>query len=203
MIASIGQGFLLDWNYRRTAKKLGFKIDKKRGDNLKNFPIEKVRIQVITPCIFIGSACLIGYAWALQTEVHVAVPLVLTFFIGLFVTGSFSVINTLIVDLYPEAPATATAANNLCRCLFGAIATAVIEDMIKGIGRGWSFTLIALIFTVLSPILWIIQKYGPTWREERRLKMLKQKETGQDKEKEQLEATRNDLVERPTPSERV
>lgn len=189
MVASIGQGFILDWNYRRTAKKLGFKIDKKRGDNLQNFPIERVRIQVIVPCIFMGSAFFIGYAWALQAEVHVAVPLVLTFFIGLFVTGSFQVINTLIVDLYPEAPATATAANNLVRCLFGAVATAVIEDMIAGIGRGWSFTLIALIFTVLSPILWVIQKHGPTWREQRRLGMLKRKDKEEAKRREDLQAS--------------
>lgn len=187
MVSSITQGFILDWNYRRTANKLGFKIDKKRGDNLKDFPIEKVRIQIIVPCIFIGCAVYIGYGWALQAQTHVAVPLVLTFFIGLFVTGSFQVINTLIVDLYPEAPATATAANNLTRCLFGAIATSVIEDMIAGIGRGWSFTLVALIFTVLSPVLLVIQKRGPAWREERRLKMIKRKEKEEAKKSEKSE----------------
>ncbi|KAK6078604.1 Quinidine resistance protein 2-like protein 3 [Seiridium cupressi] len=188
LVASIAQGFVLDWNYRRTAKKLGFKIDKKRGDNLKDFPIERVRIQVIVPMIFMGSLFYIGYAWALQAETHVAVPLVLTFFIGLFITGSFQVINTLIVDLYPEAPATATAANNLVRCLFGAVATAVIEDMISGIGRGWSFTLIALLFMIPSPILWVIQKHGPTWREQRRLKSLARNEKKEAMEKEKLEA---------------
>lgn len=192
MVSSITQGFILDWNYRRTANKLGFKIDKKRGDNLKDFPIEKVRIQIIVPCIFIGCAVYIGYGWALQAQTHVAVPLVLTFFIGLFVTGSFQVINTLIVDLYPEAPATATAANNLTRCLFGAIATSVIEDMIAGIGRGWSFTLVALIFTVLSPVLLVIQKHGPAWREERRLKMIKRKEKEEAKKSEKSEMDADD-----------
>ncbi|KAI0131849.1 major facilitator superfamily domain-containing protein [Xylariales sp. AK1849] len=187
-ISSVGQGFILDWNYRRTAAKINFKIDKKRGDNLKDFPIERVRIQVILPYIFMGAAVYIGYAWALQAEVHVAVPLVLSFFIGLCVTGSFQVMNTLIVDLYPESPATATAANNLVRCTFGAVSTAVIEDMISAMGRGWAFTLIALIFTVFSPALWIIQKHGPTWREERRQKMLKRKEKEEAEEKMKLEA---------------
>ncbi|KAI1845914.1 hypothetical protein JX265_011190 [Neoarthrinium moseri] len=183
-ISSIAQGYLLDWNYRRTAKKLGFKIDKKRGDNLKDFPIERVRIQIIVPCIFLGTAVYIGFGWALQAEVHVAVPLVLSFFVGLLVTGSFQVINTLIVDLYPEAPATATAANNLVRCLLGAVGTAVIEDMIAAMGRGWSYTLIALIFTVFSPTLWFIQKHGPAWREERRQKMLRLREKEEAKERE-------------------
>ncbi|KAF7517709.1 hypothetical protein G7054_g13721 [Neopestalotiopsis clavispora] len=185
MMASVFQGFIQDWNYRRVAKKIGFKIDRKHGDNLKGFPIERVRTQIIIPCISVGGAVYIGYGWALQQEVHVAIPLIASFFIGLFVTGSFSVVNTLIVDLYPEAPATAMAANNLTRCLLGAVATSVIEDMIAQMGRGWSYTLIALLFTGFSPILWLIQKYGPTWREERNLKMMKRK--GKEKNKERAE----------------
>ncbi|KAI0005271.1 chloramphenicol resistance protein [Xylariaceae sp. FL0662B] len=170
-IASIGNGFLADWNYRRVAKKLGIRLDRKRGVNLGDFPIEKVRIQIVRPLIAVGSAVYIGYAWALDRRVHVAAPLVLSFFIGICVTGSFQIINMLIVDLYPEAPATATAANNLTRCLLGAVATAVIENMIRAMGRGWAFTFIALLFTVFSPFLWVIQKHGPRWRRERLAKM--------------------------------
>ena len=67
------------------------------------------------------------------------VPLVLSFIIGLTVTGSFNVLNTLLVDLYPLSPATATAANNLVGCLMGAAGTAIIVQMIDGMGRGWCF----------------------------------------------------------------
>ncbi|CRK23325.1 hypothetical protein BN1723_018062, partial [Verticillium longisporum] len=95
------------------------------------------------------------------------VPLVLQFLIGLTITGSFGVMNTLIVDLNPKAPATATAANNLVRCLMGAAGTASIEYMIMGMGRGWSFTFLALLCAVLSPALWVIVRYGPEWRREK------------------------------------
>ena len=171
-IASISQGFIIDWNYRRTAKKLGIKIDRKRGNSLKDFPIERVRIQVVWPLLLVGAGAYIAYGWVMQAELHVAIPLALSFFIGLCVTGSFQVINTLVVDLYPEAPASATAANNLTRCLLGSVSTALIEKMIQAMGRGWAFTLIALIFTVTSPTLWVVQKYGPKYREQRRLKTL-------------------------------
>ncbi|KAI1075741.1 MFS general substrate transporter [Whalleya microplaca] len=170
-LASIGNGFLADWNYRRIARRLGVRLDRRRGHDLADFPIEKVRIQLVYPLVALGSAVYVGYGWALQRETHVAVPLVLSFFIGLCVTGPFQIINLLIVDLYPEAPATATAANNLSRCLLGAVATAVIEDMIGAMGRGWAFTFIALLFTAFSPSLWIIQKHGPRWRRERLEKM--------------------------------
>ncbi|KAK7996703.1 hypothetical protein PG989_004743 [Apiospora arundinis] len=184
MTSSITQGFILDWNFRRTAKKLGIKIDRKRGNNLKDFPIERVRIQLVFPLLLVGAAVYIAYGWVLQAELHVAVPLVLTFFIGLCVTGSFQIINTLIVDLYPEAPATATAANNFVRCLAGAVATAIIEILIKAWGRGWAYTFLALLFSVPSPILWLIQKNGPRWREERRLRSVARAER---KEKKELE----------------
>ncbi|KAI1413807.1 MFS general substrate transporter [Hypoxylon sp. FL1857] len=195
-VSSIYGGYVMDWNFRRIAKKLGVRIDRKRGMDLKGFPIEKVRLQLVYPLVAIGAVVYIGYAWALYYETHVAVPLVLSFFIGICVTGPFQFINVLIVDLYPEAPATATAANNLCRCLSGAVATAVIQYIIDAWGRGWAFTFIALLFTVFSPALWVIQKYGPVWREERmeRMKKAAEKREAEAKEKENIAAVQNNGV---------
>lgn len=190
-IASISNGLLADWNYRRTAKKLGVSIDRKRGNDLRGFPIEKVRLQLVYPFVTAGAIVYIGFGWALHYEIHIAVPLILSFFIGYFVTGPFQILNMLLVDLAPEAPATATAANNLCRCLSGAVATAVIQTIIDSWGRGWAYTFIALLFTVFSPALWVIQKYGPRWREERYQKM---KRASEKKEAEARE-TENITVE--------
>ncbi|KAG7133525.1 MFS transporter R5 like protein [Verticillium longisporum] len=166
-IASVAQGYILDWNYRRTARRVGFAIDRKRGDDLTHFPIERARLQPVFPTLAAGLAVLAVYGWVLHLETSVAVPLVLQFLIGLTITGSFGVMNTLIVDLNPKAPATATAANNLVRCLMGAAGTASIEYMIMGMGRGWSFTFLALLCAVLSPALWVIVRYGPEWRREK------------------------------------
>ncbi|KAK3323390.1 major facilitator superfamily domain-containing protein [Cercophora scortea] len=169
------QGRILDWNYRRTARKIGFTIDYRRGDDLSKFPIEKARIQPVVPMLAVGVAATIAYGWVLQAETNLAGPLVLVFIIGLCVSGSFSVLNTLIVDLYPDAPATAMAANNLVRCVFGAGCTAGIEYMLKAFGRGWTYTFWALLLVVFSPILWILTTRGPGWREERRAKKLQAK----------------------------
>ncbi|KAF4966235.1 hypothetical protein FZEAL_10675 [Fusarium zealandicum] len=162
--AVVAQGYVLDWNYRRIAKKIGFTIDRRRGDDLGKFPIESARIQPLYPTLLLGIGALIGYGWALQVETSVAVPLVLVFLIGMLIPTSFSVLNTLIVDLNPQAPATATAANNLVRCLFGAAATAAIDYMIRGMGRGWCFTFLALINLALMPALRLVDKRGMQWR---------------------------------------
>ncbi len=153
---------------------------------MTDFPLEKARIQLIFPLIFIGAGACTGYGWALERQTSVAVPLVLSFFIGICVTWPFQVMNLLIVDLYPGAPATATAANNLVRCLLGAASTASIEYIIRGIGRGWAFTLLALLFTIQSPVLYIIQKNGPKWRKERMQRTIKEAEVEAEKQKAQL-----------------
>ncbi|KAI1272950.1 chloramphenicol resistance protein [Xylaria sp. FL0933] len=185
-IASIGGGFVADWNFRRIARKMGVKVDRKRGMDMTDFPLEKARIQLILPLIFIGAGACTGYGWALERQTSVAVPLVLSFFIGICVTWPFQIMNLLIVDLYPGAPATATAANNLCRCLLGAASTASIEYIIQGIGRGWAFTILALLFTIQTPTLLIVLKHGPRWRKERveRTKKEAERKQAQANEKE-------------------
>ncbi|KAI8308446.1 Itaconate transport protein [Colletotrichum sp. SAR11_59] len=156
--------------YWRIARKIGFTIDRRRGDDLSKFPIEKARLQPVYPAVVVGLITLVAYGWVLQLETSVAAPLVPQSVIGLTITGSFSIMNTLIVDLYPEAPATATAANNLVRCLVGAVGTAIIEYMISGMGRGWCFTFIAALCAVTSPMMFLIVRNGPGWRNERRMK---------------------------------
>lgn len=163
---SIGQGYAQNWNYRRIAKKVGF--DLKSKENGEKFPIEQARMQLLYPSMLIGAGGLIGYGWALQAETVVAVPLVMVFVIGMMIPTSLNMITTLMVDLFPEAPASAAAANNLVRCLFGAAATAVIDSMLKGMGRGWCFTLLAILMLACVPWLFYIEKVGPRWRAEKR-----------------------------------
>lgn len=167
-VAAISQGYLLDWNYRRVAKKIGFSIDKKRGDDLSQFPIEKARIVPVYFFVSVGLVANVLYGWVLELRPSVAAPLCLTCVIGLCITGSFGILNTLIVDLSPEAPATAVAANNLVRCEMGAAATAVIELMIGAMGTGWCFTLFSFLPIVFAPVLWAETQYGIQWREEKR-----------------------------------
>ncbi|KAJ6444552.1 chloramphenicol resistance protein [Purpureocillium lavendulum] len=170
-LASLVSGYIVDWNYRRVAKKLGLPVRRRKGDDLNKFPIEHARIQIVYPALAVGAACLIGWGWALEAEISVAVPLVLAFFIGCLVPPSFSILNTLIVDLNPEAPATAAAANNLVRCSFGAVATAVIDYMLDAMGRGWCFTFLAVIMLLCFIGLRVLENCGPRWRAERSKKV--------------------------------
>lgn len=176
LAAPLTSGRLMDWNYRRVAKKANFQIDRKRGDDLRHFPLERARLHVALPMLAIGTAAVLCYGWVLEIETHLAAPLVMHFLIGLFLTGGFNCMSVMLVDYYPLSPSTATAANNLVRCLVGAGGTGIINIMIEAMGRGWCFTFIAAVVTATSPILWVLLKWGPKWREDRRLKLEKEKE---------------------------
>ncbi|KAL8822768.1 MAG: hypothetical protein Q9191_006507 [Dirinaria sp. TL-2023a] len=169
----IAGGYLMDFNYRRVAKRAGFKTDIKRGDDLRNFPLEQARIQIVWPCVCLGMAAMLCYGWVLERKAHLAAPLVLQFIMGFAISGVFNVISIMLVDLYPMSPSTATAANNLVRCFAGAAGTAVVNPMIDGMGRGWCFTFLTAVVVASSPLLWVETKWGPRWREERRVRVEK------------------------------
>lgn len=194
LIAPTLGGKLLDWNFRRLAVKHGFPVDKKRATDLKDFPLEQARIQVTWPLVVIGDAALLCYGWVMQAETNLAAPLVMLFFIGLCLTGSFNCNSVMLVDLYPLSPSTAIAANNLVRCFMGAGGTAIIIIMIESMGRGWCFTFIAGVVMLFSPILWILRKYGQAWRNARTQRMeeaaakIKQAEQEKDRELQVYEA---------------
>ncbi|MCJ1383504.1 hypothetical protein MMC17_006618 [Xylographa soralifera] len=170
-LASLVTGPLIDRNYRRVAAAAGIAIDRRRGEDMRGFPIERARLQVAWPLLGVGAACMACYGWVLQREAPLAAPLVLHFLMGLALTGAFNIMSILLVDLYPSSPATATAANNLCRCLMGAAGTGVVVQMVEGMGRGWCFTFVAGVVVVGSPMLWVVQRRGMGWREERRVRV--------------------------------
>src|SRR5436305_14262805 len=126
----------MDWNFSRVARKENIPVDRKKGIDLRNFPIERARIQLVWPMLFIELVSILCYGWVLEKEASLAAPLILMCITGLTVTGSFIVLSAMLVDLYPNSPSTATAANNLVRCIMGASGTTVIAYMIEGMGRG-------------------------------------------------------------------
>lgn len=157
-------GILLDRNFKRTAALEGIAIVRNRQQDIDNFPIERARLQVSLPFMGMASLTMLGYGWLMEQKTSLVGPLVMLFFLGHFITGSFSSLNTLIVDLHYQTPATATASSNLVRCLLGAGATAFATPLINAIGIGWAGTAVALLLLALSPLVWLVYFKGWDWR---------------------------------------
>jgi MFS family permease len=176
VFAAYFNGKLMDFNYRRWAKKLNVSLDKKRNMDLRNFPIEMVRMQPVFLLSPIGVAAYISMGWVLQHKVGLAAPLILEFICAFCLMAVQNTLSSLIVDLFPDRPAAATAAANLLRCWLGAAASAVINPMLNGMGYGWCFTLLGLLSMIGLLGLGIDVRYGMGWREERRVRIDKEKE---------------------------
>ncbi|KAA8564889.1 hypothetical protein EYC84_010659 [Monilinia fructicola] len=166
LIAAFTQGKIIDWSYFREARRLGITVVKSRQQDLSHFPIEKARLRVGFPMIMLASLSTITYGWIMHFRVHIAGPCVILLVLGYTLIASTQAVSILIVDVHPGAAGTATAAFNLVRCLLGAGSTALIVPMVEKMGLGWAYTFIALLYVVLSPMLFAVMIWGPRWRKE-------------------------------------
>jgi multidrug resistance protein len=164
-------GRLMDANFRRHARLLGIELVKNRQQDIDIFPIERARLEISLVLVYFAAASIIPYGWVMGLE-HPPLPaaLVLLFIMGLCVSALFQPVTALIIDLHPERPAAATAAGNFVRCLLGAGGVAVVNPMLDTLGRGWTSTLIAGIWVIMSSLWWAVFFYGPRWRKEKRTK---------------------------------
>jgi len=165
----------MDFNYRRWAKKYNLPLEKKRRVDLRNFPIEKVRIQVVF-FVYPGLALpVLCFGWVLQKRANLAAPLILEFICGFCLVACSNTMSSLLVDLYPDNPATVTAANNLVRCWLGGVAAAVLSYMLDCMGWGWCFVFLGLLQLLALLLLLPVWKWGMVWREERRVRLEERK----------------------------
>jgi multidrug resistance protein len=162
--ASWGVGQVSNHDYRQTARHHNLGIDQRKGDEIKNFPIEKARLRTVWLYIFVSAASTLGYGWTLERRSTIAAPLVLQFLIGLSVTGIFNVCNTLIVDLHSSQPAAASASVSMTRCAAAAVGVSVLQISLDAIGPGFTFTIIGCLCFATVPLLWLERQKGWEWR---------------------------------------
>ncbi|KAJ6024978.1 hypothetical protein N7540_005775 [Penicillium herquei] len=159
-------GSLADWNFRRLGHKAGIDIkpNQQLKEDLERLPLERIRLQIALPAVYLACALTAAYSWAAVSDVHISCPLVLLFFLGNATTGATNVIAALIVDLKAYRPATVRSAMAIFKSLPGAGIAAAINPAINSVGFGWLGTIISSSWVACSCILWIIYFRGQQWR---------------------------------------
>lgn len=168
MTASFVVGRVIDWNFRRHAKACGMEIAKSKQQDLSDFPIEAARLQVVFPLVYIAAATVVAYGWVMESRTSLAGPVILLFLSTFCMSGSFTALSTLVVDLNRDSSGTATAAMNLVRCWMGAGAVAFVNPLLNAIRLGWTSVLVAGVWILVSPVMLVTINYGPRWREHAR-----------------------------------
>lgn len=174
-ITILASGFITGpWNnykYRKTAREEGVPADSHRVDG---FPIEKARARQLWPSFFCTHLGIAGLGWAVQQRAHPAVPLVIQAIVGFVQSTLFFAFNTLLVDIHPDRPSTASAAASLVRSGLSGIGVAVLQPLTDAIGWSWYFTLMALVIGCLQGVgVIVLLRWGQVWREQRRARELR------------------------------
>ncbi|KAI0814580.1 chloramphenicol resistance protein [Xylaria sp. FL0064] len=171
-VSTFFSGPLLDNAYRHARTRRGLNTNKATGDDLDNFPIEKARLSVIWIPMMLTVASVVSFGWVLHYHKHIPIILAIQFVAGLVMQLDFSIYNTLLVDKNHRNPSAAQASSNIVRCTFGAIIVAFLQDCIKSLGIGGTFTLMGGL-CVLATLLFVIDfTKGTTWRQKRRTSRL-------------------------------
>ncbi|KAH7024875.1 major facilitator superfamily domain-containing protein [Microdochium trichocladiopsis] len=173
VISVLLTGRVLDWNFRRHARRAGLAISRQKQQDLAGFPVERARLQSAVAALCLAGVSLVAYGWSLQKHAPLAVPLVFLALQAFGGASAFSGFNNLIMDLNRDRPGVASAAMNMTRCWLGAAGTAFSSPLVSaagGGGVGWLGVVIPGIWLLFSPFVFAVLRYGPGWREERRLK---------------------------------
>lgn len=127
-------------------------------------PESRISWNIVLAIILFPMACMI-FGWTLKYGVFWLVPLVGT---ALFGFASMLVIGatvTYLVDTLPGKGATGVALNNLIRMILAAVATFIVEPLLRAIGPGILFSIITGILVVSSLVLVYLKKHGAYFRE--------------------------------------
>lgn len=180
LVSSLVQGRILDAQYRRMHDKWvarreleaekGAEAGKGASGGELEFPVERARLRLMPYQMAIFAATVIGWGWAVQAGVHLAVPLVLQLPMGYTYNSVLNTTTTLMIDIEHEQSSSVTACTNLARCSLAAILTAVIDYIIKAFGYGWTFVILGGVAALMIPLVYVEMIMGPRWRARRAAK---------------------------------
>ncbi|KAB8272178.1 MFS general substrate transporter [Aspergillus minisclerotigenes] len=162
-------GTVADWNFRRHSLRVGIDVQRNRQtkEQLRQTPLEKIRLQIAIPLLYLSCLFVLGYSWILNYNLHVSGPLVMLFFVGNTSAGAGNMVSALIMDFNAYRPAMAMAAITVSTFLPGAGVAAAALPLVEKVGIGWVGTLVAGCWFISSPVLWLVYLYGYGWRQQR------------------------------------
>lgn len=138
------------------------KIKKERHPDVEIIPENRLPIQIFG--VILSMVGILGYGWMIHFHLHVAGVLIFAFLAGFGMTWVFVTNTTYLTECSPGLPASLVAIASFFRNMGAAIASVVIDPLVKKMTFGWCFTGLALIdlFSVAMVIALMVK--GPEWR---------------------------------------
>lgn len=134
-------------------------------------PESRISWNIVLACVLYPIACLI-FGWTIKYGEFWVVPLIGTAICGFASMLVIGATVTYLVDTLPGKGATGVALNNLIRQILAAIATFIVEPLLRAIGPGILFSILAGILIVATLILVYLKRKGAYFREHYDLMLL-------------------------------
>lgn len=162
LLGSVISGRIMGWYYKRSVAKYEAQCAARELPvNMKLFDIRRARLEPTPIAALVVMGCFIIFGWTIQYKVHYIVPILFTFFLSFFCVFIINACQTLLIDLFTNHSAAASAVFNLTRCLVCAAGLAAVDYMINSLGAGGAYTLLAgLCFLSCGCIVWMIMVKG-------------------------------------------
>ncbi|KAH8901638.1 putative MFS transporter [Thozetella sp. PMI_491] len=102
------------------------------------------------------------YGWCLDKEFGgLALPIVMSFWIGTGLLGAWNGLNTYTAEVFPAERSEVVCSKYVLQYAFGAASTASVLPMMTAIGVGWSFTLLMLLNVLGGFFVFVIARLAP------------------------------------------
>ncbi|KAI5968599.1 hypothetical protein CANMA_002344 [Candida margitis] len=134
-------------------------------------PESRISWNIVLAVILYPISCFI-FGWTIKYGEFWLVPLIGTAICGFASMLVIGATVTYLVDTLPGKGATGVALNNLIRQILAAIATFIVEPLLRAIGPGVLFSILAGILIVASLILVYLKRRGAYFREHYDLMLL-------------------------------
>lgn len=189
IFGSLCTGWILDQSFNRALARYRAEhgiSPEENVDNRREFPYVRTRLRLmpVFSIVLMLSLALYGPSFEFNDlrqrfGPNLAAPLILQFLIAFSVTAIFNINSTVLIDCFPERPASATALNNLCRCLLGAVGVSVIQPLIGAVKPMSAFFIVSGAVLLFTPLIWVEWKWGERWRQEREKRLGEMKSEGE------------------------
>ena len=173
VIGSTVAGRQLDSDFKKTEDSYRYQWGLPRNHTLPrqelppDFPLEHARLAQLANMVYIFVFGVLVYGFSLRRDAALALPLIAQFVVGYGSTAVLNLNNTLTVDLYPGKGASATAVNNLARCLVGAVGVSLTNIALEKMRPHILFFILACVTSVSALTVVAEWKYGMKWRTQR------------------------------------
>ncbi|KIE03091.1 Major facilitator superfamily domain, general substrate transporter, partial [Metarhizium majus ARSEF 297] len=166
IFGAVTVGRLLNWNHARVANGTSVSADRKRGDELRRFPIQRAMLDFMWSWTMLAFVTTAIWGWVFDSGVNLAALLVILFLAGMGLSGPISIITILLVDLYPMNAGRVSSSFNLTRAGISVAGTAAVQYIIDAWGYGFTYLFLALVVLAASPLIFVVRRWGPRWGED-------------------------------------